>query len=90
MNDIYLLDTDIVIYWLKNKFPKINQRIKETSDDCIFISSITVAELYFGAYNSSKKQENIRLIDELLNEKHFKRIERLKIGFIERPLLEVL
>ncbi len=68
MNEHYLLDTDIVIYWLKNKFPKIDRKINESSDDNIFISSITVAELYFGAYNSSKKEENISLIDDLLAE----------------------
>jgi tRNA(fMet)-specific endonuclease VapC len=64
----YLLDTDIIIYWLKNKFPKINQKIKKIDGDCIFMSSITVAELYFGAQNSKKKEENISLIDELLTE----------------------
>jgi len=68
MNENYLLDTDIVIYWLKNKFPKIDRKINEISDDNIFISSITVAELYFGAYNSSKKEENISLINDLLAE----------------------
>jgi tRNA(fMet)-specific endonuclease VapC len=62
----YLLDTDIVIYWLKNKYPKINKKIKRIDDERIFISSISVAELYFGAFNSDKKEENKRLIDELL------------------------
>jgi len=62
----YLLDTDIVIYWLKNKYPKINKKIKKIDDERIFISSISVAELYFGAFNSAKKEENKRLIDELL------------------------
>ncbi|MGD2087947.1 MAG: PIN domain-containing protein [Candidatus Aminicenantes bacterium] len=62
----YLLDTDIVIYWLKNKYPKINKKIKKIDDERIFISSISVAELYFGAFNSAKQEENKRLIDELL------------------------
>jgi len=62
----YLLDTDIVIYWLKNKYPEINKKIKKIDEECIFISSITVAELYFGAYNSAKQEENKQLIDELL------------------------
>ena len=62
----YLLDTDHVIYWLKDKYPKINKKIKKIEDERIFISSITVAELYFGAYNSTKKEENKQLIDELL------------------------
>lgn len=68
MNKNYLLDTDIVIYWLKNKYPNINQKINKINDDCIFISSITVAELYFGAYNSDRIEENTLLIADLLNE----------------------
>jgi tRNA(fMet)-specific endonuclease VapC len=59
----YLLDTDIVIYWLKNKYPKINKKIKKIDDERIFISSISVAELYFGAFNSAKKEENKRLME---------------------------
>ncbi|MCK4765312.1 MAG: PIN domain-containing protein [Candidatus Aminicenantes bacterium] len=62
------LDTDIVIYWLKNIFPKINQKIEKINDERIFLSSITAAELYFGAYNSARKDENISLINDLLKE----------------------
>jgi len=62
----YLLDTDIVIYWLKNKYPKINKKIKRIDDESIFISSISVAELYFGAFNSARPGENKQLINELL------------------------
>ncbi len=66
MTENYLLDTDIIIYWLKNKYPKINNKIKQISENCIYISSITVAELYFGAFNSKQKDKNIFLIDKLL------------------------
>lgn len=62
----YLIDTDIIIYWLKNKYPKINRKIKKIDEEHIFISSITLAELFFGAYNSTRKEENKLLIDELL------------------------
>jgi len=66
MTDNFLLDTDIVIYWLKNKYPLINQRIKKAGKSSLFISSITAAELYFGAYNSLKKKENLSVIEGLL------------------------
>jgi len=66
--DRYLLDTDIIIYWLKNKYPQINNKIEEAGDSRIFISSITVAELYYGAYHSSKPKENYQLINELVTE----------------------
>ncbi len=32
----------------------------------MFISSITAAELYFGAYNSVKEEENLSVTEELL------------------------
>jgi len=64
----YLLDTDIMIYWLNNKYPGIQKKIKETPDHQIFVSSITIAELYFGAYNSSKIDENCQLLEELVPE----------------------
>lgn len=66
--DDYLLDTDTIIYWLKDKFPKIKYKISQADKDCIFTSSITVADLYFGAYYSSRKKENLLLIDGLLRE----------------------
>lgn len=66
MNKNFLLNTDIIIYWLKNKYPNINEKINQIKNDCIFISSITVAELYFGAFNSARKNENLSLIDDLL------------------------
>jgi len=65
-NKAYLLDTDIVIYWLKNKYPSIDTQIRQINNEFVFISSITAAELYYGAFNSVKKDENVRLIDDLL------------------------
>lgn len=66
--DSFLIDTDIIIYWLTNKYPQIDEKIREVGDDNIFVSSITIAELYFGAYNSSKVDENLELVSELLTE----------------------
>lgn len=64
----YLLDTDIIIYWLNNTYPSIQQRIEHVDNNRVYISSITVAELYFGAYNSSKIDENINLLEEFTSE----------------------
>lgn len=68
MSDYYLVDTDIIIYWLKDKYPQIKKKIEKIEECRIFISSITVAELYFGAYNSSKLDDNLKLISELISE----------------------
>jgi tRNA(fMet)-specific endonuclease VapC len=68
METRYLLDTDTVIFWLKERYPQINRKIETLEPDCLFISTVTVAELYFGAYNSSRIGENVGLIDELVSE----------------------
>ena len=54
----YLLDTDIMIYWLNNRYPSIQKKIEQVSDAAIFTSTITIAELYFGAYHSSQVEQN--------------------------------
>ena len=66
MKKKFLIDTDIIIYWLTNTYPSINRRIKQVGKKSVFISSITVAELYFGAYNSGKKEENLGVTEGLL------------------------
>ena len=63
----YLLDTDIVIYWLTDRFPQIQERIDRLDRSDIFFSAISVAELYFGARNSNHPQDNQELIDELVS-----------------------
>lgn len=54
----YLLDTDTCIYWLKGSQP-ILERVKAAGANQLAISAITVAELYFGAYNSAKVADNL-------------------------------
>ncbi len=54
----YLLDTDICIYWLKGR-NEVREKINQLDRSEIAICSITVSELYFGAYNSSKIDKNL-------------------------------
>ena len=61
-----LLDTNICIYILKNKPIKVLEKFKNFSIGELKISSITVAELYFGAYNSSYIEKNISIIEKFL------------------------
>ena len=58
----YLLDTNICIY-LINGEEKLKQKIREIGIYSISISNATLAELYFGAYNSKKVNENLERID---------------------------
>lgn len=55
---IYLLDTDIIIYWL-NGNKVIEQRALSTGLSNIAYSIISHAELCFGAYNSRNIQRNL-------------------------------
>lgn len=54
----YLLDTDICIYWLRNRY-SVREKVREIGWNEISICVITAAELYFGAYNSSRIRENL-------------------------------
>jgi tRNA(fMet)-specific endonuclease VapC len=59
----YLVDTNILIA-LVNKEQNLLKTLKNT--DNIFVSCISVGELYYGAYYSQRTKENIYAINELL------------------------
>ena len=61
----YLLDTNICIHFLR-QHPGIIKRIGQCRENEIAISIITLAELQFGAYNSSQVVNNIRRIEFFL------------------------
>ncbi len=54
----HLLDTDICIYWLNGR-PEIREHALAIGITNLAISSITAAELYFGAYNSTRVAQNL-------------------------------
>jgi tRNA(fMet)-specific endonuclease VapC len=55
---MYLLDTNICIYAIKNRPEGILKRIFEKSSDGIFLSSLTVAELEYGVESSRDIEQN--------------------------------
>jgi len=63
----YLIDTNIVIYFLKGKFG-IKDKIRKVGLDNCAISEITIAELFYGAEKSDYPEENIRIINEFNDE----------------------
>lgn len=69
---IYVLDTDTCIYFLNGNYPSIADEISARSLEDIAITSISVAELYYGAYHSARKTKNIDVLDKL-----FERIQIL-------------
>jgi tRNA(fMet)-specific endonuclease VapC len=61
VNGRFLLDTNIIIA-LFAKDPVIHEHIANAEE--VFIPSIVLGELYFGAYKSLKIQENLKRIDD--------------------------
>ena len=62
----YLLDTDMCIYLL-NGDERVKSRVAQAGVEAISVSILTVAELYFGAYNSLQLEANLERIHEFLS-----------------------
>jgi len=63
---MYLLDTNICIF-LKNKKPlHVLDKLRDVVGLGVYISSITVAELQFGVYNSQNIEKNRISLTEFL------------------------
>lgn len=62
----YLLDTNICIYIIKRKPSQVIDKFKRQKAGNIAISSISVAELYYGVYKSLKPDENMIALQEFL------------------------
>ncbi len=53
----YLIDSDILIYFLKGK-QDVVERLSTIPIDDLYISRINYTELIYGAYNSTKIDQN--------------------------------
>ena len=63
---MYLLDTNTCIF-LKNKKPvHVLEKLRSVLDDGVFLSSISVAELQYGVYNSTHIEKNRISLTEFL------------------------
>jgi tRNA(fMet)-specific endonuclease VapC len=62
----YLLDTNICIYLIKQKPPKVLARFEVLTLSDIGISSITVAELEYGIYKSQQQEKNRNALMQFL------------------------
>jgi tRNA(fMet)-specific endonuclease VapC len=62
----YLIDTDIIIYWLKGH-QAIEQKAKDVGLEQMGFSIVSQAELYFGAYHSTYPERNLEKIQLLSN-----------------------
>ncbi|MCL4300380.1 MAG: type II toxin-antitoxin system VapC family toxin [Anaerolineae bacterium] len=63
----YLLDTDICVYWLNGR-SGVKDKLLAAGWKQVAISVITQAELYYGAYNSSRVTENLGRVDDFVSQ----------------------
>jgi tRNA(fMet)-specific endonuclease VapC len=59
----YLLDTNICIHFFRGRFNLLERFVKIGLENCA-ISEITLAELVFGAENSSNPEKNHKIIED--------------------------
>ena len=78
----YLLDTNIVIYTMKNRPQRVKRRF-EQHHGRMGISTITLGELVFGAEHSQEVERNLAdieaLVARLINVKYFFLLATIKI-----------
>ena len=61
---MYLLDTNICIFLIKNKFPHLTERIFASDNNKLFLSSVSIAEMEYGASKSQNREKNrLALLD---------------------------
>jgi predicted nucleic acid-binding protein len=63
---IILCDTNIIIEYLKDN-PGVVEKLDSIGKDSIYISSITVGELYFGALNKAELNQIHKKINSLVH-----------------------
>ncbi|WP_406564681.1 type II toxin-antitoxin system tRNA(fMet)-specific endonuclease VapC [Alkanindiges hydrocarboniclasticus] len=61
-----MLDTNIVIYVIKHKPAEVRERFNSVFSQ-ICVSSITVAELVYGAENSAQPEHNLMVVENFLS-----------------------
>ena len=61
----YLLDTNAVIALLKSSVSPIARRVRQHDPVSVLLSSIVTHELYFGAFKSSRVEDNLARLNAL-------------------------
>ena len=63
----YLLDTDVLIGYLRGKNAKLKKRMNELlrREIPVYMSIISLGELYLGAFKSDNTPKNLSLVDSL-------------------------
>ena len=62
---MWLLDTNVWIRYLNSGNTPVKTRIHQHALQRLWLCDVIKAELYFGAYKSSRRQENLQLLEYL-------------------------
>jgi len=62
---MWLPDTNVWIRYLNPQSSPVKARFLQYASDSIFLCDVVKAELYFGAFKSVRRDENLALLDEL-------------------------
>lgn len=65
---IYLLDTNVCINLLNNSNAAIIDKLKQHKPHEIYLASIVQFELYYGAYKSSKREQNLVRLEKFFDQ----------------------
>ncbi len=60
----YLLDTNIIIFYIKGKFD-LDSKIDKIGLENCFISEITIAELLHGALKSQNPTKHLKIVEDI-------------------------
>ena len=62
----FLIDTNICIYVMNKRHPELISKFRDKDIGQIGISSITVSELFYGAFKSKQQKQNLKRLEEFL------------------------
>jgi len=90
---MYIFDTNMCIFIIKNKFPKVMDKLKKSRKKGLYLSSITLAELEFGIENANpkyKEKNTIALMEflSIFEVKNFDENAAKEYGIIKKDLKE--
>ncbi len=63
---IYMLDTNICIYLIKQSPKHLLERVQSMNVGDLCISSITLSELRYGVEKSQRRQHNLEALDDFI------------------------
>jgi tRNA(fMet)-specific endonuclease VapC len=64
----FLLDTNVCVDYFTGRYPKVVAHLQASSPEDLFVSSVVVAELRYGADHSARRRTNHTRIDVFVEE----------------------